>query len=98
MWNGSATTLVEDGTANDDWLFNAKADTPINTANWNGSPLLFVRLNTFVRTDRRDPQYTAPQIIKIEDRDYSGSPFNSGTNLMFRRRLMQTVVDVRNAI
>jgi hypothetical protein len=96
MWDGSATTMVEDGTANDDWLFNAKADTPINIANWNGSPLLFVRLNTLVRTDRRDPQYLAPQIVKIEDRDYTGSPFNAGTNLMFRRRLLQTVVDLRN--
>jgi len=94
--NGTATSIVEDGTANDDWLFNAKADTPINIANWNNSPLYFVRLNTLVRTDRRDPQYLAPQIIKIEDRDYTGSPFNAGTNLMFRRRLLQTIIDLRN--
>ena len=108
---GTAAAIEDAGSANDDWLFNAAGDspdTPAKVANWNGSPLYYVRLSTLVRTDRQDQQYTAPLISRIEDRDYTGSPFNdpvvtnaatgdtSTHNRNYRRRLLQTVIDLRN--
>jgi len=108
---GTATAVEDLGNANDDWLFNAAGDspdTPAKVANWNGSPLYYVRLSTLVRTDRKDPNYTAPLISRIEDRDYTGSPFNdpvitkaatgdtSTHNRNYRRRILQTVIDLRN--
>lgn len=108
---GTAGAIEDTASANDDWLFNAAGDspdTPAKIANWNGSPLYYVRLSTLVRTDRQDPNYTAPLITRIEDRDYAGSPFNdpvvtnvrtgdtSTHNRNYRRRLLQTVIDLRS--
>jgi Tfp pilus assembly protein PilW len=108
---GTSTAIEDLNSANDDWLFNAAGDspdTPAKVANWNGSPLYYVRLTTLVRTDRPDQQYTAPLITRIEDRDYTGSPFNdpvvtnattgdtSTHNRNYRRRLLQTIIDLRN--
>ena len=36
------------------------------------------------------------RVIGIEDSSYTSSPFNVGKNLRFRRRILQTVVDVRS--
>jgi hypothetical protein len=94
---GTATTLVDTGDNNDDWLFNSASDIPIgNLPIWNNGALYYIRLSTLVRTDRPDPKYTAPLVVGIEDSSYAASPFNTGKNLMFRRRLLQTVVDLRN--
>jgi hypothetical protein len=94
---GTATTLVDSGNANDDWLFNDATDLPVNNlATWNAADLYYIRLNTLVRTGRPDPKYTAPLVVEIEDSSYAASAFNVGKNLNFRRRLLQTVVDVRN--
>jgi len=108
---GTAAAIEDAASANDDWLFNAAGDspdTPAKVANWNGSPLYYVRLSTLVRTDRQDQAYTAPLITRIEDRDYAGSPFNDPVvtnaktgdtathNRSYRRRLLQTVIDLRN--
>jgi hypothetical protein len=94
---GTATALVDTADSNDDWLFNSTTDSPIgNIANWSNGSLYYIRLNTFVRTDRPDSKYTAPLVIGIEDNSYATSAFNVGKNLMFRRRLLQTVIDVRN--
>ncbi|HXO21703.1 MAG TPA: prepilin-type N-terminal cleavage/methylation domain-containing protein [Thermoanaerobaculia bacterium] len=94
---GTSTTITEtaDG-SNDDWLFNGPSDLPVNPATWNNTSLYYVRLSTLARTDRPDVKYLAPPLLKIEDRSYSGSPFNQGNNLMFRRRLLQTVVNLRS--
>lgn len=102
-------TITDDGTENDDWLFNAAADVDANglpkvTTKWNGAggalpPLYYVRLTTLARTDRRDRNYQAPLLATVEDKDYSASPFNafnSREERMFRRRLLTTVVDLRN--
>lgn len=102
-------TIIDDGTENDDWLFNAAADVDANglpkvTTKWNGAggalpPLYYVRLTTLARTDRRDRNYQAPLLATVEDKDYSASPFNafnSREERMFRRRLLTTVVDLRN--
>ncbi len=108
---GTSNAIEDNNSATDDWLFNAAGDspdTPAKIANWNGSPLYYVRLSTLVRTDRQDQTYTAPLITRIEDRDYTGSPFNdpvvtnattgdtSTHNRNYRRRLLQTVIDLRN--
>ncbi len=93
----STVGIDDTGDNNDDWLFNSPADIPINNIGvWNAATLYYIRLSTLVRTDRLDPKYTAPAVIGIEDNSYTGSPFNTGKNLMFRRRILQTVVDVRN--
>ncbi|MEM7048752.1 MAG: hypothetical protein AAF604_03795 [Acidobacteriota bacterium] len=102
--------LVITETANgqsDDWLYNTSADNH-SASPWvspwtvaNPLPdLQYVRLTTLVRTDRRDFQYVAPPIQRIEDRNYgeTADPATEANRLdrMFRRRLLQTVVDMRN--
>lgn len=79
---------------NDDWLYN---DTqPFNAATWNGPPLYFVRFSVLARTDRRDPQYQAPQLVWIEDHDLTASAHNQRTERMYRRRVLETLIDMRN--
>lgn len=79
---------------NDDWLFNdGQAFDP---AVWNGRQLYFVRLSVLARTDRRDPKYQADPIGEIEDHDLAAASLNQRTERMYRRRLLQTVVDMRN--
>jgi len=95
-------SILDDGTAADEWLFNHADDDPTDTATWNAGlkPLYSVRINTLARTDRRDRNYVAPLIQAIEDRDYTETdPPASQTALedrMFRRTLLQTIVDLRN--
>ena len=56
-----------------------------------------MRLNTLARTDRRDKEFQSPELVRIENRAFdASSPFNSREDRMFRRRLLRTVVDVRN--
>jgi prepilin-type N-terminal cleavage/methylation domain-containing protein len=87
-----------DGTA-DDWLFNAVADNAADAA-WQTTPpppLYYVRLSTIARTDRRDPQYLAPLLTRIEDHLYTASTGqNSMAERRYRRRLLQTVIELRN--
>ncbi|MFL6194719.1 MAG: prepilin-type N-terminal cleavage/methylation domain-containing protein [Thermoanaerobaculia bacterium] len=80
---------------NDDWMFNAAGE--------GGAPaflaadLHYVRLNTLARTDRRDKEYQSPELDRIEDRVYNaGSAFNARDERMYRRRLLRTVIDMRN--
>jgi hypothetical protein len=103
--------LVEDRStatlaAADEWLFNGPSD--VATANpWPsavGQPLprlANVRINTVARTDRRDFKYEAPMIVAIENHTYNLTPSseaepNGRQMRMFRRRLAQTVVALRN--
>ncbi len=58
-----------------------------------------MRLTTLARTDRRDRDYEAPLLTTVEDKDYGVTPFNefnTREERMFRRRLLRTVVDMRN--
>lgn len=86
---------------NDDWLFNSTVDNPVNPV-WTGARLCYVRLNLLARTDRRDPGYQAPVLSQIEDRTYAvNDPLNlaqsaGGIDRMFRRRILQTIINVRN--
>lgn len=80
----------------DDWLFNSSTDNPADPA-WSGALLYYIRLSTLARTDRRDKQYQAPVLAQVEDRAYAAAHrFNLRNDRMFRRRLLQTVVDMRN--
>ena len=86
--------------ANDDWLFNGTTDDATNGA-WRTNPppnLYYLRVSTLARTDRRDPGYQAPLMPdRIEDQVFtSASPLNSRTERLYRRRLLQTVIDFRN--
>jgi len=90
---------------NDDWLYNSTNDDAANAV-WTNVPVYFVRLSLVARTDRRDPKYEAPVLGRIEDRTYLGTdPLNvanatAGSRQLrqFRRRLLQTVIDVRNNV
>jgi len=72
-----------------------------------GNPVevYFVRINTAARTTRPDRIYQAGEIDTrtdgewIEDHDYDTDPPNAyitGDNLKYRRRILQTIVDMRN--
>jgi type II secretory pathway pseudopilin PulG len=86
---------------NDDWLGNNPADSAAAPV-WTGAQLYFVRVNVVARTDRRDNSYEAPVLGRIEDRTYAVNDAlnvpkaNGGTQRMFRRRILQTIIDVRN--
>jgi Tfp pilus assembly protein FimT len=79
---------------NDDWMFNGEAIT--NPANFAASDLLYIRLNTLARSDRRDNKYLAPLLSRTEDNRYAASLFNTDTERMFRRRTLRTLIDLRN--
>jgi hypothetical protein len=79
---------------NDDWVFNGEPNPdPTPFAN---SDLLYVRLTTLARTDRRDKDYQAPLLVRTEDNRYVDSPFNSDEERMYRHRAVRTLVDLRN--
>lgn len=89
----------------DEWLFNETGD-DTTTANWNGtavSPrkLSYLRITTLVRTAGADPQpqWQAPPLARIEDKDYQTAPFNEFNTVVqrrYRRQTMQSLVDLRN--
>jgi prepilin-type N-terminal cleavage/methylation domain-containing protein len=82
---------------NDDWMYNGeKVTDPLNFAN---SDLHYVRLTTLARTDRRDKDYAAPTLVRVENNKYDTpdtSVFNSAEERMYRRRILRTVIDMRN--
>jgi type II secretory pathway pseudopilin PulG len=90
---------------NDDWLYNNTNDSVANAV-WANVPVYYVRLNLLARTDRRDSKYEAPLLGTIEDRVYAANdPLNLANTAagskqlrMFRRRILQTVIDVRNNV
>lgn len=96
--------------ATDDWLYNTPAD-DVSDVQWRqhrfagntSAPvqMQYLRLTTIARTGQPDPKYRAPLLGLIEDHDYaaplpSAPNFNTDSNLRFRRRLLQTVIDLRN--
>lgn len=99
-----AITESDPPDAADDWLFNSGADDPTDTAKWNGTltdprRLFYLRINTLARTNRPDIRHQAPLLVSVEDKDYTVSPFdayNSRERRMRRRRVLQTVIDLRN--
>jgi type II secretory pathway pseudopilin PulG len=79
---------------NDDWLFND--NDPVNPALWLNAPLYYLRLSVLARTDRRDHDYQGPTVARVENHDVSAAALNGRTERMYHRRLLQTVVDMRN--
>ena len=76
----------------DDWMYNGEK-APAQPA----GDLRYVRLSTLARTDRRDHSYAAPLLDRVEDHTYpADSPFNGENELQYRRRILRTVVDLRN--
>lgn len=119
--NGGGTIAADtvNGTINetldgrdDDWLFNSSNDNITNAVwissapNYARSPY-WLRVSFLARTDRRDPQYEAPIISRIEDRTYLATdPINrpndgsgtGGTQRLYRRRILQAVLQMRNVL
>ncbi|HTG32840.1 MAG TPA: PilW family protein [Thermoanaerobaculia bacterium] len=85
-----------DGEA-DDWMYNGEATT--DAALFAGSNLYYIRLSTLARADRRDKDYEAPTLVRVEDNKYDKpetTVFNSDEERMYRRRILRTVIDMRN--
>lgn len=79
----------------DDWLLNGERN--FDPAFLATPDLHYVRLNTLARTDRRDKEYQSAELVRVENHAFNAtSPFNSREDRMFRRRLLRTVVDMRN--
>jgi hypothetical protein len=93
---------ADDGTplaANDDeWLWNDEADD--ETLAWNNSSLQHVRLTILGQARTPDRQYISPAMNDIENRVYDepAVPADGGdiAARRYRRRLLQSVVDLRN--
>jgi type II secretory pathway pseudopilin PulG len=98
----NANGAVEDGnvlgtaTDTDEWLFNDPDDVVGTPSAWAAGVASYLRLTTLVVGDRPDLRYEAPLLLFIEDHSYGSSPLNSPENRRFRRRAVQTVVDLRN--
>ncbi len=76
----------------DEWLGNAVGDTLTPQ-----TPLREVRISTLAKTGNRDPSYQATLLTQIEDHVYTaGSWPNTQQGRAYRRRLLQTVVGLRN--
>jgi Tfp pilus assembly protein FimT len=92
----------------DDWMYNGEKTT--DPALFANSDLYYIRISTLARTDRPDPNYTAPTLVRVEDNVYDtddGQKLNtlnivpqdrlgSTFGLQFRRRILRTVIDMRN--
>jgi hypothetical protein len=97
---GEAETIEDTRNGADDWLFNSLDDDPTSAA-WNSldNPLYYLRITTLARTDRIDPKYVSPPIDAIEDHVYGETAVPADDERLdrsYRRRLLQTVVDLRN--
>ena len=93
----------DDGDA-DDWLFNSAADDATGPP-WTpalGDPfpdLQLVRVSVVAQTEGADPYFTAPRLENLEDTDYDVRGFNPtpvSTPVRYRRRVLQTTVELRN--
>jgi len=99
--NGDQGITDSDDTA-DEWLFNAENDLSTkDKTEWNQAsrPLYYARISTLARTDRPDSDYVSPPITAIEDRIYKepDTPAHGDEiDRAYRRRILQTVIDMRN--
>lgn len=78
----------------DDWLYNGEAAPKPN--DYAAASLAYIRLSSLARTDRRDKNYEAPELVRTEDHVYGPSSFNSTNERMYRRRILRTMIDMRN--
>lgn len=92
--------------AADDWLFNSVDDDSDDTAKWNGPnpadprDLFYLRLTTVARVPLMERNYLSDPLAVIEDRVYNEPDIPTGSaeryQRSFRRRVHQTVIDLRN--
>lgn len=96
--------LAEDlvNPATDEWQGNAAADTAL------AGGLKAIRISTLARTNRADHDFLAPVLAGVEDHAYSTTDINDPVNgydavnfkgsmaRLYRRRVLQTVVNLRN--
>jgi hypothetical protein len=89
----------------DDWLWNSTEDDTTDAQYAAAGDLINVRISTVGRTGRPDRGYSAPDFDPVagsdlvEDNDYDDAPaeiWKQGENRLHRRRMLQTVVDMRN--
>ena len=90
--------LVDAGDQTDEWFGNHGGDAATPELGVKGD-LFHIRITTLARTQGRDFKYIAPPIQSIENRDYSEPDVPAPDEIVersHRRRLLQTVVDLRN--
>jgi len=77
-------------------MYNGEKNT--DPALFANADLYYVRITTLARTDRRDKSYQAPVLERVEDNTYDkdSAVFNTTNERMYRRRLLRTVIDMRN--
>ena len=89
-------TEDSDDLASDEWLYNSPDDNAA-AALWAAGQLGYLRINTLVQSDRPERGQQAPKLTFIENHEYLDSDSLNGPVMrMFRRRLLRTVVDMRN--
>ena len=87
-------TNNDDVIAGTEWVYSDPS--PTGGPNFLGD-LYYLRLNILVRTDRRDFEYEADDLAAIENHDYDTASFeNTREEKMYRRRVIQTIVQLRN--
>jgi prepilin-type N-terminal cleavage/methylation domain-containing protein len=86
----------------DEWQGNAAADTALTGG------LKAIRISTLARTNRADHDFLAPVLAGVEDHVYSTTDINDPVNgydavnfkgsmaRLYRRRVLQTIVNLRN--
>lgn len=84
----------DDDADRDEWLFNHEDDVPAVAG---AGSLELVRLSLLARTSRGDRRWSERQLAWLEDHDYLNGPVSpAATDRLRRRRLAQTVVNLRN--
>ncbi|MDX1501679.1 MAG: hypothetical protein R3325_04895 [Thermoanaerobaculia bacterium] len=107
--DGVVAEGVGSGRADDEWLFNHPGDVLDDASSpaswvWNGTadsrrPLLYLRISTLVRSDRRHLEHLSEAIAAIEDRIYGEDAVPGEADRAkrgYRRRLLTMTVELRN--
>lgn len=79
----------------DEWLYNHPDDDETDAA-WNAGAPFYLRLTNLVRAERPDRQYQAPLLLFVEDHDYGPSFLNLDEERRYRRRTLESTLDLRN--
>ena len=90
---------AEDGTEDDEWLYN-HADDDDTLAGWRSGRLYYIRLSTTTVSPRIDRDYLGPANDSLEDHAYAvpdpGTPSALTPDRRHRRRTLRTMIDLRN--
>jgi prepilin-type N-terminal cleavage/methylation domain-containing protein len=95
----SAFEPAEDGTADDEWLYNNAGDDD-QLSRWRTGKLFYLRLSTTTVAPRLDRDYLGPANETLEDHTYvvpdPGTASPATPDRRHRRRTLRTVIDMRN--